>query len=85
MTMFSTARKTAIATVAALAVITAGAAVAPTQAHAGGNLAGVLIGGAIIGTAIVGGLIDNAYDDDIADAILLDAVYDDYDDFGDWD
>jgi hypothetical protein len=60
MTMFSTARKTAIATVAALAVIAAGATVAPTEAHAGNNFAGALIGGAIIG-GLIGIASQNRY------------------------
>ena len=60
MTMFSTARKTAIATIAALAVITAGATVAPTEAHAGNKLAGALIGGAIIG-GLIGIASQNRY------------------------
>jgi hypothetical protein len=55
MTILSKARKTAIATVAALAVITAGATIAPSQAQAGNNLAGI-----IIGSAIIGGLIGAA-------------------------
>ncbi len=60
MTLLSNARKTAIATVAALAVITAGATVAPTQAHAGNNIAGALIGGAIIG-GLIGIASQNRY------------------------
>ena len=60
MTFISTARKSAIATVAALAVITAGAAVAPTEAQAGGKLAGALIGGAIIG-GLIGIASQNRY------------------------
>jgi hypothetical protein len=60
MTLLSNARKTVIATVAALAVITAGATVAPTQAHAGGKFAGALIGGAIIG-GLIGIASQNRY------------------------
>ena len=60
MTIFSTARKTAIATIAALAVISAGATVAPTQAHAGNKIAGALIGGAIIG-GLIGIASQNRY------------------------
>jgi hypothetical protein len=60
MTLLSNARKTAIATVAALAVITAGATVAPTEAHAGGKFAGALIGGAIIG-GLIGIASQNRY------------------------
>ena len=52
MTFASKVRKTAIATVAVLTVVTAGATVAPTEAHAGNNLFGALIGGAIIGGII---------------------------------
>jgi hypothetical protein len=61
MTIFSKARKTAIATVAAVGVIAAGAAVAPTQAHAGGKtLAGALIGGVILG-GLIGAASQNRY------------------------
>jgi len=60
MTLISKARKTAIATVAALAVIAAGATVAPTQAQAGNNFAGALIGGAIIG-GLIGIASQNRY------------------------
>ncbi len=60
MTLLSNTRKTAIATVAALAVITAGATLAPTQAHANGRLAGALIGGAIIG-GLIGIASQNRY------------------------
>jgi hypothetical protein len=60
MTLLSNARKTAIATVAALAVITAGATVAPTEAYAGGKFAGALIGGAIIG-GLIGIASQNRY------------------------
>ena len=60
MTLFSTVRKTAIATIAAVAVISAGATVAPTQAHAGNKIAGALIGGAIIG-GLIGIASQNRY------------------------
>ena len=54
MTFTSKARKTTLAAIAALTFITAGAAIAPTQAQAGNNL------GAFIGGAIVGGFIGAA-------------------------
>jgi len=60
MTIFSKVRKTAIATIAAVAVISAGAAVAPTQAQAGNKIAGALIGGAIIG-GLIGIASQNRY------------------------
>ena len=60
MTFISTTRKTAIATIAALGVITAGATVAPTEAHAGNKIAGALIGGAIIG-GLIGIASQNRY------------------------
>ncbi|MFZ1814249.1 MAG: hypothetical protein WBO55_05680 [Rhizobiaceae bacterium] len=50
----STFRKTAIAAIAALALIGAGSVVAPTQAQAGDkHVAGALIGGLVLG-AIIG-------------------------------
>ncbi|MCP4184717.1 MAG: hypothetical protein GY761_15605 [Hyphomicrobiales bacterium] len=60
MTLLSNVCKTAIATVATLAVITAGATVAPTEANAGNNIACVLIGGAIIG-GLIGIASQNRY------------------------
>ena len=48
MNIVSKTRKTVIAAVAALAVVSAGAVVAPSQAHAN-NLAGAFVGGLIVG------------------------------------
>ena len=52
MTFAARAKKTAIATAAAAALVAAGATVAPSQAQAGNNIAGAIIGGAIIGGLI---------------------------------
>lgn len=49
MNIVSKARKTAITTIAALAVITAGATVAPTEAQAGNHFINGLVGGLIVG------------------------------------
>ncbi len=60
MTYMSKTRKATIATLAALAVITAGATIAPSQAQAGNHFAGALIGGAIIG-GLIGVAAQNRY------------------------
>ncbi len=60
MNIASKARKSAIATLAALAVITAGAAIAPTQAQANTHVAS-FIGGAIIG-GFIGAALQPRYD-----------------------
>ena len=49
MNIASKARKTAIATIAALAVVSAGATMAPTQAQAGNHFVNGLVGGLIVG------------------------------------
>lgn len=56
----NTIRNTAIAGVAGVAMIAAGAMAAPTEAHANGKLVGALIGGAVIGT-IIGAASQPAY------------------------
>lgn len=54
MSIATKARKTTLAALAALTVITAGATIAPTQAQAGGKW------GAFIGGALLGGFIGAA-------------------------
>ncbi len=49
MNIAAKAKKTAIATVAAMAVITAGATIAPTSAQAGNHFVNGLVGGLIVG------------------------------------
>ena len=73
MNITSKARKSAIATLTALAVITAGATIAPTQAQAGNHVAS-FIGGAIIG-GFIGAALQPRYDPYYAPAPVYRTCY----------